>query len=317
MQAALAEHVTNEDEGIVAHTGELIALRHAARGLAPGAPTRVASALAGPYLSPFRGRGLDFEEVRSYQAGDDVRNIDWRVTARTGRVHSKVFHEERERPVWILLDLGPSMHFGTRVAFKSVVAARAAALIAWSARDAGDRVGALVCSPVSLSVWPPASRENHLLRILAAISKATCAEPGDAGACMRTALERLREQVRAGSRVIVLSDFYDFGAAWQQPLAHIARRSQVSCVLVADRLETEAPRPGRYRISDGTNVRSITTSAHSRSAFARDFEERRARLADFCRGRGVDLHDLRTDDDVVACLAGVLNGAGRRASRRA
>ncbi len=330
MQAALSKHVIpapdaatgNDRSGIVARPSELIALRHAARGLSIGKPIRVESALAGPHLSPFRGRGLDFEEVRSYQAGDDVRNIDWRVTARTGRVHSKVFHEERERPVWLLYDGGPTMHFGTRVCFKSVAAARAAALIAWSAQRAGDRLGAVVYSSASLSVWSPAARENHLLRVLGAISRATHAETGPVPpdlppTTLRTALERLRERVRAGSRVFVVSDFYGFDASWQKPLSDLARRNQVDCLLVADRLEVEAPRPGRYRVSDGSNVRSIATSARSRSAFVRDFEDRRAGLSDFCRKRGVSLHDLRTDDDVASRVAAALRAAGPSARRRA
>ena len=94
--------------GVVASPAELVQMRHAARGLDLGPAIRVETPLAGPYPSPFRGRGLDFDEVRAYQPGDDVRQIDWRVTARTGRVHSKIFHEEHDRPLWLLLDAGTS-----------------------------------------------------------------------------------------------------------------------------------------------------------------------------------------------------------------
>jgi uncharacterized protein (DUF58 family) len=325
MQAAVSiTEATAPDAGVVAHPGELIALRHAARGLALAPPTRVASALAGPYGSPFRGRGLDFEEVRSYQAGDDVRNIDWRVTARTGRVHSKVFHEERERPVWLLYDGSASMRFGTRVAFKSVIAARAAALIAWSAQLAGDRVGALISSPVEFGAWPPGARENHLLRVLGAIAKATRPEaqfvaPGrktGPETTMGASLERLREQVRTGSRVFVISDFYGFDERWQRSLADLSRRNQVDCLLVSDVLEIEAPRPGRYRVSDGTSVRSINT-ARSQRPFVRDFEDRREALSRFCRSRHIDLHELRTDEDFVARLATCLQSRGSHPRRRA
>ncbi|MDX1654777.1 MAG: DUF58 domain-containing protein, partial [Candidatus Competibacteraceae bacterium] len=107
-----------------------------------GGTRRALSASAGLHASRFRGRGIDFQESRNYQPGDDIRNMDWRVTARTGRPHTKLYREERERPVILLIDTGPTLFFGTRVAFKSVIAARAAALIGWAAVAAGDRVGA-------------------------------------------------------------------------------------------------------------------------------------------------------------------------------
>ena len=133
--------------GIETSLPELLGMREAAQGLRL-APVRGARApVVGPHRSAYRGRGIDFDEVRAYQPGDDVRTIDWRVTARTGCLYSKVFHEERERPVWLLADLGASMRFGSRARFKSVAAARATALIAWVSLLEGDRVGAVVRSP--------------------------------------------------------------------------------------------------------------------------------------------------------------------------
>ena len=164
-----------EGTGVVATLPELVALRPHAKSLDLGAPRRSGALLAGPYLSPCRGNGMDFDEVRAYQPGDDVRNIDWRVTARTGRPHSKVFHEERERPVWFLLDAGPTMHFGTRRAFKSVAAVRAAALLAWAAREAGDRVGGMVRSPEACVELPPRRGEQQVYRLLGAMARATAA----------------------------------------------------------------------------------------------------------------------------------------------
>ena len=143
------------------------------RGIAavarPGRWTRLLASAPGAidsgggYVSPYRGRGMEFEEVRAYQPGDDIRNMDWRVTARTGRPHTKLFREERERPVLFLVDLGPSMAFGTRVAFKSVVAARAAALLAWAARDNGDRIGGIVFAGKRHRELRPAARERGML----------------------------------------------------------------------------------------------------------------------------------------------------------
>ncbi len=129
------------NDGIQLEVQELIRLRAAARGLELGARRRALSAQAGGYLSAYRGRGLEFDEVRAYQDSDDARSIDWRVTARRGTPHTKLFREERERPVLLLPDLHPGMYFGSRRQFKSVLAGRLAALLGWAAVRAGDRVG--------------------------------------------------------------------------------------------------------------------------------------------------------------------------------
>jgi len=129
---------------IQATLGELIALRRELRGN-PLRPRRaVRGLLAGAHHSRFRGRGMDYLESRLYQPGDDIRNLDWRVTARSGKAHTKLYQEERERPVVVLVDLGPGMFFATRGRFKSVIAARAASFLGWSAVAHGDRIGALL-----------------------------------------------------------------------------------------------------------------------------------------------------------------------------
>ena len=134
----------HENYGVVASLDELIRQRAPRRSVGMGPTGRVRTLHSGAYDSVFHGRGMEFDESRLYQAGDDVRTIDWRLMARTGRVHTKLFHEERERPVRMLVDARPSMRFGTRDSFKSVLAARAAATLAWAARDAGDRVGGIL-----------------------------------------------------------------------------------------------------------------------------------------------------------------------------
>ncbi len=128
---------------------------------------------AGGYLSGFKGRGMDFEEVRAYQPGDDVRLIDWRVTARTGKPFTKIFHEERERPVFIVVDLSATMFFGTKTAFKSVIAAKVAALIAWAAVKNGDRVGGIFYGGENCHELRPKSRNRGVLPFLKLLCEAT------------------------------------------------------------------------------------------------------------------------------------------------
>ena len=300
----LTRSAQTQPSGIVAPIAELVELRNATRhlGLAPRRHAR--AALAGPYRSQYRGRGIEFDEVRAYQPGDDVRHIDWRVTARTGSVYSKVFHEERERPTWLLLDTGPSMRFGTRHAFKSVAAARAAALLAWSAEQQGDRAGGLVLSSTDCSVHPPRSGETALLSLLATMSRATSSSLEGNGPSLDTALARLYPRVRAGSRVFVLSDFYGFDAKFEAHLAALARRADVSCVLVYDPLEESAPPPGKYRASNGDGICSFSSqSARWREEYEAEFAGRRDSLRATCRKFGVDLLPLRTDADPVEALA--------------
>ncbi len=245
------------EEGITLTLEELLALRAQAVQfrLAPQRPS--GSPLAGGYRSLFRGRGMDFDEVREYQPGDDIRTIDWLVSARTGRTHTKVFREERERSLYLLVDLRPAMRFASRTAFKSVVAARVAALMAWAAADSGDRVGGLIVDARRLLEVRPASGRRGVLRLLRALVEVHQSEPADAAHAavdLATALRRLRRMVRPGGMVFALSDFRDLDAAALPQLAELARAGDLLGSFVYDPLEVDLPARGRFRISDGERV---------------------------------------------------------------
>ncbi|HEY8514032.1 MAG TPA: DUF58 domain-containing protein [Candidatus Binatia bacterium] len=298
----------HEGYGITATVAELVKHRSAA-GRLHGAPRgRVRTLHAGVHASTFRGRGMEFDETRAYQPGDDVRAIDWRVTARTGRVHTKLFHEERERPVLLLVDERPHMRFGTRDAFKSVVAARAAAAIAWSARDAGDRVGALILSDATLreSMTAPQRSRARLLHLLRKLSDATSRTPAVAGnehpPSLADALSSLARSSRPGTLIHVISDFVDLDDAAERELARLARGREVACVLVYDRLEAALPSASGLRVSDGERVIELPTSRAWREKYAARFAERRARLERICRERGFGFVALATGDDVPSVL---------------
>jgi len=293
--------------GVVASLADLVDMRLAARRLAEPSDRAAAAGLAGPHRSRVCGRGMDFEEVRSYQPGDDVRSIDWSVTARTGRTHSKVYREERERPVWIYTDLGPSMRFGTRCAFKSVVAARAAALVAWSARRAGDRVGALVHSSGGMRLFKPRSQEESLFRVLGALARGTADSGDEPSATLNQCLARLCETVRSGSRLVLLSDFSGLDDGGREHLVRLARRAAVTCVLVYDAIEVEPPPSDRYRVSDGTNVLGIDTGRERwRREYCDRFLGRFIDLKTFCGKHRIGLVQLQTDDDPADALAETL-----------
>ena len=293
------------EAGVVATRRELVALARERLESPRGRAARVKTHFGGMRASRFHGRGMEFSEVRAYQAGDDVRSIDWRVTARTGRPHSKLFEEERERPVWLIVDLGPSMRFGTREAFKSVAAARVAAILAWEAHGEGERVGGIVLAPGSTVELPPARTRRHMLRFLDVIATGT-AMGGEAPADdLESQLRWLAPRVRAGSRVVVVSDFYAHDEALALALRVLARRAEVTLVQVFDPIECTPPPAGRYRVSDGREIRSVASGRDSawQLAITRAFEARSHALSELARRHRMELVSLRTDEAPAAALA--------------
>jgi uncharacterized protein (DUF58 family) len=276
-------------------------------------PGRFSSALVGPYLSAFRGGGIEFDEVRGYQAGDDVRSIDWRVTARTGRPHSRVFREERERPLWLFVDLGAAMHFGTHRAFKSVTAAETAALISRWGLDAGDRVGGFVRDPGGASVHPPRRGERAYLGFLDAVAKGTAMEAREDASSFDATLAPLAATVRRGSRVVVVSDFADLTEEGKHHLSDLAGRCDLTLVLVYDVLEAVAPPPGEYRVSDGAEVQTIRIpGGDARDHYRQSFEARVEELKRYCRAHRTELVAIGTHRDPVEVLPAALHlGHGR------
>lgn len=239
-------------DGIHLTAEELIALRPRCHALRLPMRQAAASALAGAYRSRFRGRGVDFLESRNYQPGDDIRNMDWRVTARTGRAHTKVFQEERERPVLIVLDASDSLYFGTRKRLKSVVAGQLAAAISWAAIRRGDRIGGFLFSPGRHRELRPAGGRRGAMRMIQGL--VDWLEPREAHAAgserLSVALERVRHAVRPGSLVIVISDFFGMDEDCNRHLSRLHQHNDVIGCQVLDAAEYRLP-DGRYPISDG------------------------------------------------------------------
>ncbi len=304
---------TNELTGIVTTVAELSALRGEARRLCLDARGKVKTLLAGPFRSPFRGRGMEFEEVRVYQPGDDPRTIDWRVSARSGRVYSKLFSEERERPLIFLVDEGASMRFGTRKAFKSVVAARVAALLAWAGFDAGHRIGGIVRSGTGHIEIPPKRGKRRVFSFMSALAGASAEPSTPGGVSFARLLARLRRMAPPGSRVFVISDFYDLDAQAHIQLARLARRCDVTCIVVYDVLEESPPPPGTYRVTDGEQTFSFTSGdANWREAYAQRLDARRERVRQLACKNGIHLITLRTDAEPEPVLFRALGARGAR-----
>ena len=286
---------------------DLLRLRAAGESVRLTAP-RIRAVGAGGHLSPYKGRGVEFDESRLYQPGDDLRTIDWRVTARTGKPHTKVFREERNRPVFVWLDLRRPMLFATRGVYKGVRAADMAALIAWSAIANGDRLGGLVFSETEHHELRPSLGLRAALKFLQRIGTDSLWNPPAPEAAVEGdadhALLRLTRVARPGSLIFLLSDFRQLGADAERHLRKLAGHCELFLVQFFDPVEAELPPPGRYRIQSAGRTFSIETGNQAmRARYHERFQARRDRLRALARLRGVHLIECATTDDARTILA--------------
>ena len=283
---------------------------------------RIRSLQTGAYVSHFKGRGMEFDESRPYQPGDDPRNIDWRVTARSSQAYTKLFREERERPVLIATDLRSNMHFATQGCFKSVNASRAAALIAWAAHHRGDRLGGLIFGNSShRELRPRLGRQAALRYVHELVGHRDWGDPqsentvddeagGNNGDALTQAMAALRRVAHPGSLVVVISDFSGFSRNAQAYLAGVARHNEVLAIVVDDPLERRLPPPGRYRLVSHDKEMAIDTWSRAAQAdYRAAFEARKEKLENFMHRYGIHVLPLSTDEDPVQRLQQAL---GRR-----
>lgn len=292
-----------EGDGVHVTLAELLAQRRYVPLLSFDTPGFSRNEGAGQHRSPFRGRGMEFDEVRIYHPGDDIRLIDWRVTARTGKTHTKLYREERDRPVLFLADFRPRMHFGTRKAFKSVTAARIMAALAWASRENGDKIGAIVMSADHYFKIAPHRQMRRLMEVFNAVAAAADDEGEGRGKTLAEALSELRRVSKNGGRVYIISDFHDFDEEARKHLTYIGRHCDVVCIQIFDPLEQTPPPPGSYRISDGRKMMTIHTDDPVwRREYEKMFTEPRRELEAFCHSRGMIYIPLRTDDDMASTV---------------
>jgi len=297
---------------IVPDLNELVAMRAATPGLRLTSRRTARALHAGSHRSIQRGRGLEFQEVRPYVNGDDPRTIDWRVTARRGRPHTKLFREERERPVWLLVDLNPTMFFGTRKQLKSTLVTRAAALLAWTAAGGGDRVGAAIVGSSNYRIIPPRARESGVLPVLAALIEMQPTEPALAATVsLDNGLDALVPVAHPGSLILTLSDFAVLDTQTHSAWASLAVHNEFQLFRVTDPLEREALPDGRFRV--GVRGRSATIDgAGSRSAWLAKWQERNSRIEKLASRLGAPVTELDTRQPVEEPLRAVL--AGKRSA---
>lgn len=288
---------------------ELIALR-ARVGHARMAPLSTRASRYGQQSSRLYGRGMDYAESRVYQAGDDVRRLDWRLTARSGKLHTKLFQEDREGCLLILLDTHASMYFGTRQRFKSVQAARVAALAAWYATRAGERVGVLAFGGVGDLLRPQAGPRGALA-VCGALAQWDARPRSERQQPLSDALMRAAHVSHGASRVLLISDGFSCDEAARLRLLDLTRHAAVSVLVVADSLELALPPAGRYPLEHAGERREVLLqSARQRSDFRSALGSGAKQLAGLAGSLGLRHATIDTTADPFDAVAGVIGRPG-------
>jgi uncharacterized protein (DUF58 family) len=268
--------------------------------------------LGGEYHSVFKGTGIAFEEVREYQPGDDIRTIDWNVTARMGHPFIKRFVEERELTVMLLVDCSGSNQFGTRVQLKREVAAELAAILAFSAIANNDRVGLIAFTDRVEKFVPPRKGTTHVLRL---IRDVLFFQPQGRATCLREALDFLNRVLVRRAIVFLLSDFLD--KDYEQALKRTGKRHDLVAVPIRDPGEAELPAVGLLELEDAETGRQVVvdTSTEVRAAFGRQARLRREQLIQLTRSAGVDTIEVSTDGGHLDALVRFFKLRERRLRR--
>ncbi len=295
-------------KGINSDIKELLALRHYATNIEFFNKMKVSSAQTGNRLSIARGRGMDFEEVRRYQPGDDIRLIHWPLTARLGKPYTKIYKEERERAVYLLVDQSRSMQFGTRVCFKSVLAAKISAIFGWAALNHHEQIGGVVFNDDSAEFIKPKRSRKSMLDLFNLITNDQGLKQHNGG--LNNALKLVYKKLQSGSIVIVISDYFAMDEETQTYLRLIGRKSELINVLVYDPLEASLPASGcHYTFTDnGKSQLDISANVKTCKLYSTPFENRLAQI----KQPGQQLLQIATNDDLVQKINyGVFKKHGR------
>lgn len=257
---------------------------------------------AGQYLSSQRGRGMEFDELRLYQAGDDIRSIDWNVTARTGKTHTKLYREERERPVLFWLDLRAPMFFATRVAFKAVMAAKITALLAWVAYQQSDKLGGFIFSDTTHTELRPKSGRQGLMHLLHQVSQhpawQTQQPPPHENKQWQHALQRLTTVAPTGSQIFMLSDFFDVATEHHAWLTKLARHNEMTCIQITDPFERALPKAGDLYIHSNQQTLTLHTQIKkNREQYQQAYEAQQQAFKNLCRRLHIHHFTVSTDED--------------------
>ncbi len=310
----------NQHDGVYVRLDALVRLQYKASGFSFLPQQPIHSVLSGRHASKLRGRGLNFEELRDYLPGDDTRNIDWKVTARTGKPYVRVYTEEKDRTVWLLIDQRVAMFFGSGQRMKSVVAAELAAISAWRVLSVGDRVGALVISDTDIKVIPPHRCRDRVIQILKQVSEKNqalsasneiTANPGK----INQALKQLTQLAQHDCLICLITDGDGLDSESRRYITRLAEHNDVITAFIYDPLEKDLPAVGRLRFADTEGqLEADTSNSKLRRDFNTNFAQRLEWLATASRRFSIPLLTIDTLAPVSEQLRSALGH--HRPSRR-
>ncbi len=255
-------------------------------------------ALTGRNIAKIRGRGIELDSTREYQPGDDVRHMAWRVTARSLQPQVKVYQEDRERMIWLAIDLSPSLFFGTRCMFKSVKMINQAVILGWNYLNKREKIGACIATPDNLFLYKPQAREREFLTILNSLAECSKLQPAFvAKNCLHDLLLNMQREVRSGNLIYVLSDFLHWNDINKKVISQLAERAQVKMIFVYDPFEAEPPPAYQYMVTDGEKTALFNMDmAKNRKAYQQQFQNKLNNLIDFSHKYSIHLETLCTQD---------------------
>jgi len=303
---------SHQTDGVYVQLDELAKLQHKASGFSFLPKQPIHSVLSGRHTSKLRGRGLNFEELRNYVPGDDTRHIDWKVTARTRTPYVRVYTEEKDRTVWLLVDQRVSMFFGSAKRMKSVVAAEVAALSAWRVLSVGDRVGALVFNDSDISVIPPHRSRERVMQILKQVVDKNHALNADPGLKpdpdkLNEALKQVSLMARHDCLVCLITDGDGLNTESRKHITRLAEHNDVLTAFIYDPLEKDMPAAGRLRFADGEGqLEADTSNKKLRRSFQNEFEQRLEWMQSASRRFSIPLLPLHTASPVSEQIRAVL-----------
>lgn len=290
--------------GAYADIDELIRLQFKIHGFSFLPKQPVQSLLSGRRASRLRGRGLDFEEIRRYIPGDDIRTMDWRITARTRKPHTRVYTEEKDRPVLLVVDQRLSMFFGSRVAMKSVTAAEVAAMGAWRTLSVGDRIGAVVFNDSEIREIPPHRSRQQVMRLLQTVVGMNHALRVDGDiqpnpTMLNQVLARALQLAKHDTLVGIISDFSGVDEETRNAVTGLAAHNDIVALFIYDPLEASLPSFGKVIVSQGDLQLEVDTGdAELRRRFSEQFESRLKTARDLMLKRGIPVLPIHTAEEV-------------------
>ena len=305
------ETKNNNQQGIYSCLADLLAIRHWANDLKLFSRQAARSMLLGETRSRFRGRGMEFEEVRPYQAGDDIRTIDWRVSARTGGTYTKLFCEEHERPVHVIVDQRNSLFFGSNTQFKSVLAAEVGCAIAWAALAGSDRIGGQIISQYQERDIRAKRNKQAVLKFIHDLIELNSALPighfeHQTSNTIANTLEECRRITRPGTAIFIISDFHDFDDFAAKALSNLGRHSDITLIQITDPLEQQLPN-GKVSISNGTDRLAVSLNADLKSIYLEELENRQHQLQQAAIRARAYFTQLSTNQSARHCLTRIFS----------